>query len=151
MFLTLSKLRPGFDSSGTAVIMTDNKSKTTFQRLASSGLKPATSRLICKLDEIVNTEVSQQVVSSVTSAVNWIKGSLYFAQLQKDPLAHGVNMNTPDALDVHLSHLCLGSLQRLAAIEALELRAENSVQPTPSGHVMVRASAMVRSGAMQSF
>lgn len=62
--------RPGFDTSGTAVVMTDNKSKHLFEKLACDGLGSAKSQLLSKLDEFVNAEISQQVVISVETYLN---------------------------------------------------------------------------------
>ena len=42
--------RPGYDDKGTAVIMTETKSKSTFQRMATSGLAPARSQLLQTFD-----------------------------------------------------------------------------------------------------
>jgi ATP-dependent DNA helicase HFM1/MER3 len=68
--------RPGFDTSGTAVIMTDNASKARFEKLATSGLEPANSKLLSKLVEVINTEISQLVITSTETALNWIKDSV---------------------------------------------------------------------------
>jgi replicative superfamily II helicase len=65
--------RPGFDLTGTAVIMTDNKSKTKYQNLAQSGLNVAKSQLMLKLVEILNTAISQNEIQSLGEAVNWLK------------------------------------------------------------------------------
>jgi len=91
--------RPGFDTTGTAVIMTDNKSKPVFEKLATSGLEPAMSKLTRKLDEIINTEISQNVITSPATAMNWIKRTLFAVQLQSDPRHFGVShQQTDDAL-----------------------------------------------------
>jgi ATP-dependent DNA helicase HFM1/MER3 len=120
--------RPGFDTEGTAVIMTDNKSKAVFQRLASSGLKSAKSQLVKKLDEVLNTEISQGVITSLESAMNWMKGTLYFEQLKSD-------------LDreLHVQDLCRSTIERLGEIGALQVSSQDySVVPLAAGRIMVR-------------
>jgi replicative superfamily II helicase len=122
--------RPGFDTEGTAVIMTDNKSKAVFQRLASSGLESATSQLATKLVEIMNTEVSQGVITSVESALNWMKGTLYFEQLH----------HSDHDREVHVQELCLATIARLSDIGALKVSShDHSIQPLAAGRIMVRA------------
>lgn len=122
--------RPGFDTEGTAVIMTDNKSKAVFQRLASSGLESAKSQLATRLDEIMNTEISQGVITSLESALNWMKGTLYFEQL---------NCSFHDR-ESHVLELCRATIARLSDIGALQLSSPDySIQPLSAGRIMVRA------------
>src|SRR3569623_1622287 len=124
--------RPGFDTSGTAVIMTDNKSKATFQTLASSGLGIAKSQLNLKLDEIVNTEVSQRVITSMESAVNWMKGTLYYGQLRHTPRLLEASHQAEDAWDSHLTQMCQQSITRLREIGALAVRSSGcAIHPLP--------------------
>lgn len=136
-FLTCFKLqmigragRPGFDTEGTAVIMTDNLSKAAFQRLATSGLESATSQLATKLDEIMNTEVSQGVITSFESALNWMKGTLYFEQL------HHSDRDS----EAHVQELCCATIARLSDIGALKVSSHDySIQPLAAGRIMVRS------------
>jgi len=65
--------RPGYDTSGTAVIMTDNRSKMMFQELAASCLPAAQSQLLQKLGEMINAEISQRVITSIDFAVTGSK------------------------------------------------------------------------------
>ena len=129
--------RPGFDTSGTAVIMTDNKSKERFQKLATSGLQPATSQLLFKFDEILNAEISQRVVTSVDSALNWLKGTLYAVQLNHDPSSFGVQRLSHLSIEAHLLQVCRDSIARLKVIGALEHLDGQVVQPCQASHVMV--------------
>lgn len=138
--------RPGYDTCGTAVIMTDNKSKAAFQKLASSGLEPAMSQLLLKLDEIINAEISQRVITSTETAVNWIKGSLYYMQLRKDPSSHGVHTPSPHSVDAHLIRICNESIYRLREIGALE-KGEGTLQPLAASHIM--SQNLVEYQAMQ--
>lgn len=113
--------------------MTDKYSRPVFQRLATSGLQPAKSQLKIKLDEIMNVEVSQAVVTSVESAVNWMTGSLYFVQLLK---------HQTDGPHAHLRELCQDSLTRLRQIGVVQI-SNNEVRPTPASHVMVSRPSFV--------
>jgi ATP-dependent DNA helicase HFM1/MER3 len=129
--------RPGFDTTGTAVIMTDNQSKATFQKLASSGLDTCKSKLILQLDMIINSEVSTGVITGLESAVNWLKDTLYFLQLAKNPSLHGVMVHSPQSLDAHLSRLCQDSLERLEKIGLLARGDAQSIRACPASHIMV--------------
>jgi len=133
--------RPGYDTSGTAVIMTDNKSKAAFLKLAASGLPAAKSQLLQKLDEIMNAEISQRVITSIDSAVNWLKGSLYHIQLVQNPFGYGVR----HSVDAHLIRVCQESIQRLRGIGALE-HDKGTLRPLAASHIMVR-EALSRAGS----
>lgn len=140
--------RPGFDSSGTAVIMTDNDSKSKFEKLASSGLSLARSNLTGdKLVETINTEVSQRVITSCDSAINWIKGTLFFIQLAKNPGDYGVKVVSPHSIDTHLLKVCKNTMQRLHAIGALDLADGQEIFPNAAGHIM--SQRLVDYGAME--
>ena len=139
--------RPGYDSSGTAVIMTDNDSKARIQKLASSGLPPAKSQLIgSKLLETMNAAISQRVIISVTSATNWIKGTLYYIQLAQDPEAYGIRVVSNYSLDAHVLNICRSAVDRLRAIGVLALTNGEDIHPLVASHIMsqrlVSVSAM---------
>jgi ATP-dependent DNA helicase HFM1/MER3 len=128
--------RPGFDVSGTAVIMTDNDSKRVFERMATSGLGKARSQLLYRLDEIINAEISQQVISCMESAINWIKGTLYFIQLLKNPADHGVQIVSSHSIDTHLLQICTNSIQRLQSIGVVAAHDGQKVSPLAASHTM---------------
>jgi ATP-dependent DNA helicase HFM1/MER3 len=129
--------RPGFDTSGQAVIMTDNESKTKFEHLASSGLNPALSRCTGdRLIETMNTEISQRVITSTDTALNWIKKTLFFIQLMQDPASYGVHVVSRHSVDTHLLQICNDTIQRLHEIGTLILGEGQIIFPLPASHTM---------------
>jgi len=129
--------RPGLDTTGVAVVMTDTDSKKRFEHLASSGLSPAMSQ--CSGDkfvETINTEVSQRVITSTESAINWIKGTLYYVQTVQNPSARGIRMVSAHSIDTHLLPLCMSALQQLQAIGAIVVTDEQEILPLPASHIM---------------
>lgn len=128
--------RPGFDCAGTAIVMTDNRSKSKFEKLASEGLDFAVSKLYTKLDEIINAEVSQKVIFSTESAINWIKTSLFCAQLFRHPALFGQVDTSIEKSEEHLWRLCNESIQRLKAIGTLTTFNGQQVFALPASHVM---------------
>ena len=118
--------RPGFDTSGTAVIMTDNQSKPTFQKLVSSGLEPAKSQLRGKFDDVVNAELSQRVITDMSTFVNWFKGTLLHIQ----------NTGTSRSDEASLE-LCTESLRRLEHIKAVRSDEQRAFfDPLEACHIM---------------
>ena len=128
--------RPGFDTSGTAVIMTDNKSKRIFERLASSGLRPAISKLRTKMDEVINTEISQKVITSTDSAMDWIRGTLFAIQLQSNPSLFGLGGQPSHVVEETLLSVCADSIRRLQAVGAIADSDANQILALPASHMM---------------
>ena len=75
--------RPGFLTSGTAVIMTDTKRKKHYEKF-SMGMETVESRLLGKLVETINTEVSQKVITDASQALDWVEGTFFFGRIKKN-------------------------------------------------------------------
>jgi len=127
--------RPGYDKAGTAILMTDNGSKSTLQSLVASGLPPARSQLLQKLDEVINAEISQRVITNADSAANWIKGTLYGIQVMKDPSLHGINVRAFGSIDAYLIQIVVKSIQRLKDLGAVD-QEEGGLVPEAASHIM---------------
>lgn len=74
--------RPGYDSSGTAVIMTDNQSQQKYKAINAS-LERVESHLQARLIEVLNTEISQKVITSFNSACNWLATTFLFQNTRR--------------------------------------------------------------------
>lgn len=139
--------RPGFDTAGTAVIMTDNKSKRAFEQLVAGGLEPAMSKLYTKLDEVINAEVSQKVITSLETAMDWLKTTLFFIQLCQNTshFDKGSILTT----ERKLLDVCTQSIQRLQAIDTLTGDGMHNIFGLPASHIM--SQHLVEYQAMQLF
>jgi ATP-dependent DNA helicase HFM1/MER3 len=104
--------RPGFDTSGTAVIMTDIKSKSRYEKL-SSGLETVESFLLSQLTETLNTEVSQRVITTIQGALDWLKGTFFFHCIRRNPGHYGLSKENEEDREEYLMKRCLESLQAL--------------------------------------
>ena len=60
--------RPGFDTSGTSVIMTNEKSKSKYEELTNS-VENCESRLLSELVKTVSLELSQKLVTNSSQAI----------------------------------------------------------------------------------
>lgn len=126
--------RPGLDSSGMAIIMTDNQSKSKYEMLAK-GLGAAESQLLSTLIDVINTEVSQQVIKSVDGALRWLKTTFLYTCLREDPLAFGVDLRS-QTLDSFLLEKCQNAIQKLIEVGLIESRGEEAISPLPACHIM---------------
>lgn len=122
--------RPGFDTAGTAVILTDLDSKHKFESLATRGLPPAMSQCVGeKLVETFNTEISQRVVTSEETASNWFMNTLSFIQDSK-------NARSAQDIETRILDQCNTALSQLQAIRAIALSPARDILPLSASHVM---------------
>jgi ATP-dependent DNA helicase HFM1/MER3 len=125
--------RPGLDTSGTAVIMTDNKSKNSIEQ-SMQGLGPAESYLLPKLLDVMNIEISQRVIADVESAINWLKTTFLYCRLKEDPEKYGCQPSA--SLDSHLHSLCQNTLSQLRDTGLVLWRDDGVVAPLQPCHIM---------------
>lgn len=117
--------RPGLDSSGVAVVLTDNDSKQAVEHALQFGLKPAKSKLLSCLPEAMNSEVAQGVVTSYGSAKRWLQTTFYFSCKRKE---HGA-----EAAVQELCNDAIGKLKQLGLIKEGE---HGSIVPRQACHIM---------------
>lgn len=125
--------RPGYDDSGTAIIMTDADSKPRFLKI-TSGLDAVDSQIIPKLPEIFTAEISQQVITSPLSALNWIKRTLFFIRARQYPSRYGARGTSDDALDANLLFRCSNELRRLQSL-GFAAGDDHEIRPLPACHI----------------
>ena len=111
----------GFDTSGTAVIMTDTKSKKRYENM-THGLNVVESRLLEKLVETLNTEISQRVIVNVKQAIDWIKGTFFYRRARKNAKHYGMQGKTDQEMDSFLMTKCMDSIQGLHDARIVTLR-----------------------------
>jgi len=145
--------RPGFDTSGTVVIMTDHASTGRVDQLCN-GLGPVESQLENKLIEVINSEISQQVIGSPDAALNWIKETLYFVQVRKNPAKFGIKMqhhsSSDKAIDAFLLYQCEHRIQKLLQLGLIQENKEyGDYMPLPASQIM--ASNLVDFQATELF
>jgi ATP-dependent DNA helicase HFM1/MER3 len=138
--------RPGLDTSGTAVIMTDNKSKDRIEQL-TSGLGAADSQIVSKLVEVINCEISQRVITSLDGALQWMKSTLLFLRLKEEPERYGVQIASEHSIDSHLLGLCSGAIGELRDIGAIGEDEETEIFPLAASHII--SQSMVPFAAMK--
>ena len=129
--------RPGFDTTGVAIVMTDNGSAESFKhRITRSEV--IESQLAAKLSETLNCEISQGVITSSAEALEWLRGTFFYVRVKMHPHKYGIKPGLTDvALDAHLENVCLMKLQELYSVNLIQLDA-GAVEPRPPCHVMCK-------------
>jgi len=128
--------RPGFDTSGKAIILTDKKSIKKYEKL-SHGLEVVESQLLQNLVEILNTEVSQKVITNISEAIDWLKNTFFFSRVRKNPLYYGMQGKTEQEMDTYLMSHVMKTLAELDEYKVISMNTNGlDVQPLPGSHVM---------------
>mmetsp|Transcript_35993 Transcript_35993/g.107600 ORF Transcript_35993/g.107600 Transcript_35993/m.107600 type:complete len:170 (+) Transcript_35993:186-695(+) len=138
--------RPGFDTSGTAVIMTDTTSKPRYDKL-TRGLEVIESQLLHKMVETINTEVSQRVITKMSVACDWIKGTFFFSRVTKNPTLYGMQGKSDKEMNDYLLFRCTSCIQELHECGIISIDG-SSLKPLPGSHCM--SQHMVEFKAMKS-
>mmetsp|Transcript_14467 Transcript_14467/g.21404 ORF Transcript_14467/g.21404 Transcript_14467/m.21404 type:complete len:1093 (-) Transcript_14467:119-3397(-) len=130
--------RPGFDTNGIAVIMTDNASKKKYQSL-SNGMEIVESQLLEKMVETLNTEVSQKVVTNISQAITWMKSTFFFVRVRKNPHFYGMQGKSEQEMNQYLKDRCMRSLQELRDSKIISFLGDGyGMAPNPASHIMSR-------------
>jgi hypothetical protein len=110
--------RPGFDSSGTAVIMTSQEDRAYFSTL---DLDVVESTLPSILTETICAEVSQRVIQTVSECVAWLKNTFFFIRVKLNPTKYGFSAQLrPAQLEELLVQLCVRALEDLKRAEVVD-------------------------------
>ena len=131
--------RPGLDTRGTAVILTDHQSKEHIQGVLL-GFGPAESSLRTKLLEAINGEISQFVIRSIEDAVNWLKSTFHFVRLTKHPAKYGFHNVSESFVDEQLIQTAQMAIEQLRGIGAVPGDLQNGIRPTAASHIMSQHS-----------
>lgn len=130
--------RPGFDTTGTAVIMTDMNSKENYERL-SGGLEIVESMLLKNLIETLNTEISQSVINNVSEALDWLKGTFFYIRVRKNPRFYKLFGKNEEDLEKCLMKLCMDALENLHSTGIIHLNNQgSSITAKQVSHIMSR-------------
>ena len=131
--------RPGLDTRGTAVILTDNQSKEHIENILR-GFGPAESSLQMKLLEAMNSEISQFVIRSIDDAFNWLKSTFYFVRLAKEPAKYGMIDAPGTSIEAQLLQTIKLAMEQLKEVRALPQDLSNGIFPTAASHIMSQHS-----------
>ena len=126
--------RPGFDTSGTAVIMTDNASKPKYEKL-SGGMEVVESQLPPRLMDVMNTEISQRVITSFEAARTGSSRHSSFAEPWRIRQQYGLSSSKSDIEEFMEKH-CLDSLERLSKEGIIAFDESGRIEPKPACHIM---------------
>lgn len=107
--------RPQFDSSATAIILTRIENREKYMSI-ESGRQAVESMLHMNLIEHLNSEIVLGTVSSLSTAVLWLKGTFLAVRLRQNPNHYQLTGENIPAkrTDSILEDICKTGIQRLA-------------------------------------
>jgi hypothetical protein len=127
--------RPGYDPSGTAVIMTDHRSEYKYKTIGSS-LEVVESHLLPKLVQALNTEIAQGVVNTFQSAKDWLATTFMFQRLKGNPRAYQAEEPlNPEQWLIRTVGVALKKLHSASIVVVPEAQ-KGAMKPTFAAHVM---------------
>ncbi|KAH9104506.1 hypothetical protein AeMF1_019437 [Aphanomyces euteiches] len=129
--------RPGYDTSGVAVIMTDKANEGLYQHIIEKPLlDPIESCLLLSAQEVVNCEVSLGIVQDLSQLIQWL-------QVQKSPKVwtnfqttffnhqHRLSTSNIDAAEA----IATDTVKQLHEYNMLECVEDTYFEPTSAGRI----------------
>jgi ATP-dependent DNA helicase HFM1/MER3 len=119
--------RPGFDTTGTAVIMTSIEDRQNYSTLTLNVVEsslpailvegvleeetPFTESLSHSLKIALCAEISQTVIENIDGAINWLRNTFFYLRARQNPSFYGFSASLrPDQLDHQLNQLTIKSI-----------------------------------------
>ncbi|KAG9103375.1 Sec63 [Ceratobasidium sp. 370] len=138
--------RPQFDREGVAIIMCEKHLETKYTLLSTGG-SHLESTLHHNLTEHINSEIGLGTISSVDTAKQWLRRTLLFRRIQKNPPHYnvGVDLSGGATWEECMDALVVGSLRVLQETRLIRTGdSENDLILTDFGEIM---SLLAISGA----
>jgi ATP-dependent DNA helicase HFM1/MER3 len=129
--------RPGLDTHGVAVIMTQRKTRKLYESL---DVRPVESRLLEALLVVLNSEVAQGTISNIADAVEWMRSTFLFIRACKNPVRYNMpkSANAKGITD-ELQRRVLAGINGLAEYGMLGMAADGyCFAPLRTGQIMSR-------------
>ncbi len=103
--------RPGFDTEGVAVIMTNATTSYLYENLTSTQ-ETIESHLIESLPEVLNAEIACKQILNREDVDKWIASTFLYTRLRKSPQAYGYDSQGSDSCCSELSHITAQIIQQ---------------------------------------
>lgn len=131
--------RPQFDTSATAIILTRAESRDKYMNI-ESGCQLVESTLHLNLIEHLNSEIVLGTISSLTKAVQWLRGTFLAVRLRQNPDHYQLTNANAHAktTDDQLQEICKIGTTRLADVGLIKYvdDSESEFRGTQHGRAM---------------
>ncbi|CDR95380.1 hypothetical protein BBBOND_0205380 [Babesia bigemina] len=96
--------RPQFDTSGTGVLITEQKNISNYVKMQTEQL-PIESRLHRHLENALNAEIVLGTVLSDSDAVTWLRYTFLYVRMRKNALIYGLKSNKEEDVLLHMQRM----------------------------------------------
>ena len=128
--------RPGFDTSGVALVMIAEDKKNYYRKFLYSPF-PVESCLFEKMCENLNAEISIGTIKSTVDAVGYLMWTFYARRVKANPSYYGAKSNTADAIEDFLLEVVKETLKKLKEHGCIEIEdsdvIDRAITPTILG------------------
>lgn len=118
--------RPGFDTSGTAIIYTKESKKMFYKHFLNVGF-PVESSLHEILDDHIGAEISSGAIKNKQDAMNFLRWTFFFRRAYHNPTYYGIEDTSVDGVNEHLSKLIDSTLNNLSKSQSVVIRGNNII------------------------
>ena len=130
--------RPQFDTSATAVILTTDEKKTSYENLVN-GTQQVESGLHEQMLEHLNAEIALRTITDIAVAIDWLKSSFFFVRVLKNPAHYKFPAEDGRSkTEGRLQDLCVRNLNALAQIRLIDMSETQELRATKAGALMAR-------------
>lgn len=128
--------RPGFDTSGVAVIMTSQEDKLFYE---SAQMDIVESALPSCLIEALCVEVCQGVLQDLSDVMMWLKRTYFYIRVLQNKAYYGFPSESKKDTSSVVSNICVGAINDLAEAKILSYDSETLMMvPQYEAFVMTR-------------
>ena len=130
--------RPGFDTSGLAVVMTSKDDKAYYENAAVQ-TEVVESNLQSILVEVLCAEITQTVVADIADALVWLKNTFFYVRVHKNPAHYGFSSaDEPEDLEDHLRETCIKAIKDLSTSGIVTCDENLCVTPFAEAFIMTK-------------
>lgn len=130
--------RPGLDTQGTAVIMTNKESEEKFRNI-SVGNEAVESHLLEHFPEHLNAEIAMGSITNVDESLRWLQNSFLYVRIFSNPHHYKMpKLVNDNMIKERTKNICMRYVQELAEANMIELRQDNGIESCEAGKMMAK-------------
>jgi pre-mRNA-splicing helicase BRR2 len=140
--------RPGVDTSGMCVLLTQNSKKEYYKKFIYEPL-PVESHLDQRMADHMNAEIVMKTIENKQDAVDWLTWTFYYRRLSQNPNYYGLQGVTHQHLSDHLSEVVENTVEGLERYGCCSI--EDDVELSPANLGLIAAYYYIRHTTIETF
>jgi pre-mRNA-splicing helicase BRR2 len=140
--------RPGVDTSGMCVLLTQNSKKEYYKKFIYEPL-PVESHLDQRMADHMNAEIVMKTIENKQDAVDWLTWTFYYRRLSQNPNYYGLQGVTHQHLSDHLSEVVENTVEGLERFGCCSI--EDDVELAPANLGLIAAYYYIRHTTIETF